>query len=113
MTGLKGAMQRVFQARERHALGPKQIEALAELAARVRELTETVVLTDADPGEVSEVAEEVAKLTARLSVLRRSEPPIAQLNGHAMVRQLASPVSGRLNPIAPRTTVWKKARATS
>ncbi|MCW2883346.1 MAG: hypothetical protein QOE54_4946 [Streptosporangiaceae bacterium] len=101
MTGAGSAMQRVFVTRERHALGADQIDALTELAARVRELTEAVVLTDVEPAEVAEVTEEVAKLTARLSAARRVAPPIAQLDGQGLVRQLASPVSGRLNPIAP------------
>ncbi|MCW2915387.1 MAG: thioesterase superfamily protein [Actinomycetia bacterium] len=101
MSGAMAAIQRVFVMREQHALDPDQIEVLAELAARVRELTEAVVFTDVDAAEVSEVAEEVAELTARLSAFRRSAPPIAQLDGHGVVRQLASPVSGRLNPIAP------------
>jgi uncharacterized protein (TIGR00369 family) len=59
------------------------------------------VLTDVELAEVAEVAEEVARLTARLSAARRVAPPIAQLGEHVLVRQLGSPVSGRLNPIAP------------
>jgi uncharacterized protein (TIGR00369 family) len=101
MTGAMTAMQRVFVTGEQHALDLDQIEALAALAARVRELTEAVVFTGVDAGEVSEVAEEVAELTARLSAFRRPTPPIAQLDGDGLVHQLASPVSGRLNPIAP------------
>jgi acyl-coenzyme A thioesterase PaaI-like protein len=101
MTGAGAAMQRVFVTREQHALGPGQEDLLAGLAARVRELIEAVVLTDVELAEVAEVAGEVAKLTARLSAVRRVAPPIAQLDGQGLVRQLASPVSGRLNPIAP------------
>src|SRR5258705_10620210 len=101
MTGAGAAMQRVFVTREQHALGPGQEDLLAGLAARVRELIEAVVLTDVELAEVAEVAGEVAKLTARLSAVGRVAPPIAQLDGQGLVRQLASPVSGRLNPIAP------------
>ncbi|MGI8336510.1 PaaI family thioesterase [Actinomadura scrupuli] len=101
MTGAGAAMRRVFATRERHTLEPAQEDALAGLAARVRELTEAVVLTDVESAEVAEVAEEVAKLTARLSAVRHAAPPIARLDGHGLVHQLASPVSGRLNPIAP------------
>ncbi|MFI6521176.1 hotdog domain-containing protein [Spirillospora sp. NPDC050679] len=101
MSGAEAAMRRVFTARERHVLSEAQVAALEELAARVRELNDAVVHTDVDPAEVAEVSAEVAALTARLSAARRAEPPIARLGANGMVRQLASPVSGPLNPIAP------------
>jgi uncharacterized protein (TIGR00369 family) len=104
MTTARAAMDRVFAAHaagERHVLGEDQVTALAGLAARVRELTEAVVFTDADAAEVAVVSEQVAALTARLSAARRPAPPVAHLDGSGVPRQLASPVTGRLNPIAP------------
>ncbi|WP_083983246.1 PaaI family thioesterase [Actinomadura hibisca] len=101
MSGAEAAMRRVFATRERHVLGEAQVTALAELAARVRELTDAVVHTDVDPAEVAAVSAEVAALTERLSAARRTDPPVARLGPDGSVRQLASPVSGPLNPIAP------------
>jgi uncharacterized protein (TIGR00369 family) len=101
MTTARAAMHRVFVAGERHALGEDQVTALGELAARVRELTEAVVLTDVDAAEVAAVSDQVAALTDRLLAARRQTPPVAHLDGSGVPRQPASPVTGALNPIAP------------
>jgi uncharacterized protein (TIGR00369 family) len=99
MSGAWG--RRVFRHEERHALEAEQVSELAELAARVRELTEAVVFTDVDPAEVAAVRDEVAALAERLRAVRREQPPIGRFEDNAMHRQLASPVTGVLNPIAP------------
>jgi uncharacterized protein (TIGR00369 family) len=101
MTTARAAMHRVFVAGERHALSEDQVTAFAELASRVRALTEAVVLTDVDPATAAAVSEQVAELTALLSAARRQAPPVAHLDGSGVPRQLASPVTGHLNPIAP------------
>jgi uncharacterized protein (TIGR00369 family) len=103
MTGAKAAMSRLMEGRD--GLGAERVAALAELAARVRELTEAVVLTGVDDAEITAVAEQVAELTDRLNAARLSHPPLAEVDGDGMVRQLASPVIGRLNPIAPPVEV--------
>lgn len=101
MTGARAAMERVFRTQARDALDAEQVSALGGLADRVRELTEAVVLTGVGPEEIAAAAAEVAALTARLNVTRREHPPVARVGRHGMIRQLASPVAGRLNPIAP------------
>jgi uncharacterized protein (TIGR00369 family) len=101
MNAARAAMRRAFVAGERHALDDDQVTVLAELAARVRELTEVVIFTDVDAAEIAAVSEQVEALTARLSVARRRTPPVAHLDGSGAPRQLASPVTGLLNPIAP------------
>ncbi|HXA62244.1 MAG TPA: PaaI family thioesterase [Streptosporangiaceae bacterium] len=101
MTGARTAMQRAFAEDDRHRLDEDQVVVLGELAARVRELIEAAVLTDIELDEVEAVTAEVATLTQRLRAARRAEPPVADIDGHGMVRQLASPVIGKLNPIAP------------
>ncbi|MBW8483725.1 PaaI family thioesterase [Actinomadura parmotrematis] len=101
MSGTDAVMRRVFAVREREAMDAATEAALAGLAARVRELTEAVVHTAVDPAEAAAVAAEVAALAARLNAARRAEPPIARIGGNGLVRQLANPVSGALNPVAP------------
>ncbi|MDL4771565.1 MULTISPECIES: PaaI family thioesterase [Thermomonosporaceae] len=101
MSGAEAAMQRAMVAREPHAMDEDQVAVLAGLAARVRELIEAVVLTGAPKEEVADVSAEVALLTARLSAVRRDAPPIAELGANGLVRQLAGPVGGPLNPVAP------------
>ncbi|ACY98902.1 MULTISPECIES: PaaI family thioesterase [Thermomonospora] len=90
---------------DRRWIGEERAAQLAELAARVRELTEAVVLTEVDSAEIAAVAEQVAALTARLNAARDQYPPMAAEGTNGMVRQLASPVTGRINPIAPPVTV--------
>jgi uncharacterized protein (TIGR00369 family) len=101
MSGSGAWVRRVFRHEERHPLEAEQVSELAELAARVRELTEAVVFTDVDRAEVAAVRAEIAALTRRLQAVRRDQPPVGKLEGHGMLRQLASPVTGVLNPIAP------------
>jgi uncharacterized protein (TIGR00369 family) len=50
---------------------------------------------------VEAVRDELAALTQRLRTIRREQPPVAHFEGHGMLRQLASPITGLLNPIAP------------
>ncbi|MEU6035561.1 PaaI family thioesterase [Actinomadura sp. NPDC047616] len=107
MSGAGAAMRRVFVDGERAALDEPRVAELAGLAARIRELTEAVVHTDVDAAEVAAVSEEIAALTRRLSAARRSAPPIAApVPGAPQIgRQLANPVTGPLNPIAPPVTI--------
>ena len=85
----------------RDELGADETAALAGLAARVRELAEAAVLTGVDTAEAAAVADEVAALTARLTAHRRDAPPYGAPGAGGMDRQLGSPVTGVLNPIAP------------
>ncbi|MFC5752805.1 PaaI family thioesterase [Actinomadura rugatobispora] len=101
VSGTGAMISRVYVARERHALKSARIDVLADLAARVRELTEAVLHTDAPDDEIAAATAEIAVLTERLSAVRREYPPVAQLDEHGGVRQLASPVGGELNPISP------------
>jgi uncharacterized protein (TIGR00369 family) len=87
---------------ERHALSREQAEGLSDLAARLRELAEAVVLSDAPPDEITAIRDEVAALTRRLAATRQATPPVPGFTtGPGPFVQLASPVTGRLNPIAP------------
>lgn len=101
MTGARAAMQRVFEEREQHPLREEQVAALAELAARVRDLAETILLTDVGEEEITAVAAEVGALTRRLSAARRDVPPGPGLDPQGTVRHLGSPVTGELNALAP------------
>ncbi len=92
-------LRRVFEERELRLLGDGQVTVLDGLAASVRGLIESVVLTDVEAAEVAEVAREVDALTRRLAVAGRAVPPMAQDDDG--FRQLASPVTGDLNPVAP------------
>ncbi|MEW2358247.1 PaaI family thioesterase [Spirillospora sp. NPDC029432] len=102
MSGAGAAMARVHLEREQHSLAESQVAALAVLAERVRALNEVVVHTGAAEDELAAVSAEIAALTERLSAdPRRPHPPIAQAGRDGIFRQLASPVTGPLNPIAP------------
>ncbi|MBE1534836.1 PaaI family thioesterase [Actinomadura algeriensis] len=74
---------------------------MAALAAEVRALTEAVVRTGVASAEAASVAAEVAALTARLKATRRVHPPYGTVGESGMERQIANPVTGHLNPIAP------------
>ncbi|RSN58271.1 PaaI family thioesterase [Actinomadura sp. WAC 06369] len=74
---------------------------LAALAARIRELAEAMTLTKVAPDEAASVAAEVAALTDRLTAERRAHPPFGEVGAGGLDRQIANPVTGRLNPIAP------------
>ncbi|MCO5971155.1 PaaI family thioesterase [Actinoallomurus soli] len=101
MTGAWAAMQRVFEERDRQDVDEVRIAGLAELAARVRELSELVVLTRAGQDEVAAVAGEVEALTRRLAEAGRGVPPGARVDEGGVVRQIGSPVTGELNVLAP------------
>ena len=95
------AMLAEVYARRRNDLDGARVARLAELAARARELTEAVLHTDVPDDEVAAATAEIAALTERLSAVRRAHPPVAHLDERGAIRQLGSPVSGALNPIAP------------
>ncbi|MEU5878302.1 PaaI family thioesterase [Spirillospora sp. NPDC047279] len=101
MSGAGAAMQRAIAGRGGAPMSTEQVAALADLTARVRELNEMVVYTDVDLAEVAAVRDEVAALTARLAAVRREHPPVAENAAEGPARQLAGPVSGLLNPVAP------------
>ncbi|WP_067800523.1 PaaI family thioesterase [Actinomadura formosensis] len=86
---------------ERPELEEDEAAALSGLAARVRELAEATVLTGVDPAEAAAVAAEVEALTARLAAERRDAPPFVRSSPQRMDRQIANPVTGALNPLAP------------
>lgn len=86
---------------ERPELGDDEAAALTGLAARVRELAEAAVLTRAGVAEATAVADEIAALTARLTAERRDAPPFVTPGERTMDRQIANPVTGTANPIAP------------
>jgi uncharacterized protein (TIGR00369 family) len=92
---------RVFDGQGRAELGAEQAAALAMLAAAVRDLVEATVLTDVRPTDIRAAAEAVSGLLPGLDAARRPAPPVADVDGNGMLRQLASPVTGALNPIAP------------
>ena len=82
--------------------GPESVPAAAfDLTARVRELVESVVLTDVDAETLAEVADEVSAITGRLSARRRQ--PAIRLIRHpdGRLENLTQAGSGRLNPQAP------------
>ncbi|MFD0691346.1 PaaI family thioesterase [Actinomadura fibrosa] len=85
----------------RDGLDRDETAALTALAARIRELTEAAVLTGAGAGEAAAVADELAALTARLSAVRRAAPPFTGTGESGIDRQIANPVAGTINPIAP------------
>lgn len=101
MTSARSSIQRVFTPTERTPMPAGQEEALAVLASEVRVLVEAVIHSDLPPEELAEITRELAVLNARLNSARRESPPVADLMGNGMVRQLASPVTGRINPLAP------------
>ncbi len=101
MSEARSAMHRVFEQRERHILSETQITALSGLAASVRELIATSVLTDVEAEEVTAVSREVDALTLRLAAAGRTAPPITEMDENGRLRHLAGPVAGELNPIAP------------
>jgi acyl-coenzyme A thioesterase PaaI-like protein len=79
----------------------EEAAALAELAARVRELAEAALLTRPGAARTSAVAAEVAALTARLTAERRGAPPSVTPGERTVDRDLGNPVTGTANPIAP------------
>lgn len=101
MTGAWAAMQRVFEEREQQEIDEGRVAGLAALAARVRELSELLLLTRADEAEVAVVTRELEVLTRRLAEAGRGILPTAEVGDGGVVRQLGSPVTGALNTLAP------------
>lgn len=96
---------RVYRTDERHLLGEGEVADRAGLAAAVRELIEAAVLTAAPPADVRAATAEVEAATARLRAARHDLPPLAPPGADGMARQLANPVGGALNPIAPPVAI--------
>jgi uncharacterized protein (TIGR00369 family) len=94
-------MQRVFEEREQQEIDEGRVAGLAALAARVRELSELLLLTRADEAEVAVVTRELEVLTRRLAEAGRGILPTAEVGDGGVVRQLGSPVTGALNTLAP------------
>ncbi|MCF2526429.1 PaaI family thioesterase [Yinghuangia soli] len=75
-----------------------------ELAERVRDLVEAVVLTDVDPAARAAAAARIAQVTEDLRAAQRAKDSVVQLVRHPNGRyeHLTQAGSGRLNPQAPR-----------
>ncbi|GDY29786.1 aromatic compound degradation protein PaaI [Gandjariella thermophila] len=74
-----------------------------ELAARVRELVEEIVHTDAPAADLLTAAEWIAGATALLRTARRDRPMLLAHDGGYQV-SMHSPVEGPGNPLAPPMT---------
>jgi len=101
MSGAGTSAHPVYTIQPREPVDERRAETLAALAAEVRRLNAAAVhtaLPDEELGELTALARELAD---RLEASRREQPPVAEGDGHGMVLQIASPVTGRLNPIAP------------
>jgi acyl-coenzyme A thioesterase PaaI-like protein len=94
-------LRRAFSTWERPPVPAERVRVLADLAARVRALTETVLLTNTDDAVVAGAAAELAAVTDRLDVVRREVPVSFQVGEDRATQQLSSPVTGILNPFAP------------
>ena len=91
----------IFTIQPREPVSERRIAHLSRLAARVRELNESVILTELPEEELDEIAAQVEALTARLGTARRDAPPVVTNGAGGIMQQLAGPVNGVLNPIAP------------
>ncbi|GAA0955647.1 PaaI family thioesterase [Actinocorallia libanotica] len=91
----------IFTIQPREPVSERRIAHLSRLAARVRELNESVVLTELPEEELDEIAAQAEALTARLRTARRAAPPVVTNGAGGIMQQLAGPVNGVLNPIAP------------
>lgn len=91
----------IFTVQPREPVSERRIAHLSRLAARVRELNESVVLTELPEEELDEIAAQAEALTARLRTARRAAPPVVTNGAGGIMQQLAGPVNGVLNPIAP------------
>lgn len=101
MPEVRPAIERVFDQQSGAPLPDDQVAALTELSAQTRGLIAAVLLTDLEPAELSDVAAQIETLSQRLSTRLRSAPPVGGLGENGEVRQLASPATGAINPIAP------------
>jgi acyl-coenzyme A thioesterase PaaI-like protein len=82
--------------------GPETVSSEAlELARRVRELTEAVVLTDVGDDARAAAAAQIAAITARLRAQQRAGALFLVRHPDGRVESLAQAGSGRLNPQAP------------
>ncbi|MCO6011020.1 PaaI family thioesterase [Actinoallomurus purpureus] len=113
MTGAWAAMQRVFEERGQQEIDEGRVAGLAALAARVRELSELLLLTRADEAEVAVVTRELEVLNRRLAEAGRGIPPAAEVGDGGVVRQLGSPVTGALNTLAPPIEIRVSADGTA
>ncbi|WP_406284603.1 PaaI family thioesterase [Embleya sp. NBC_00896] len=73
-----------------------------ELADRVRDLVEAVVLTDVDAAVRKDAAERIAAVTAALGAARREQAVSLIRHPDGRLEHLTQMGSGRLNPQAPR-----------
>ncbi|MEO3783032.1 PaaI family thioesterase [Actinocorallia sp. B10E7] len=101
MPGARTSTHPIFTARKREPVSARRVEYLAELAAEVRRLNEAAVHTELPEDELEELTAQVRALTDRLNTVRRDLPPISGTGESGMLQQLAGPVTGVLNPIAP------------
>ena len=75
--------------------------ATTELAAALRELIETSVVTTAGAAEARAAADLVREATARLAASRRPKSQLPELDDPMSGRRVFSPVSGIGNALAP------------
>jgi acyl-coenzyme A thioesterase PaaI-like protein len=73
-----------------------------ELADRVRELVDAVVVTDVASPVRAEAADQIAAVTRRLRVQARDQPILLVRHPDGRVENLTQAGSGRLNPKAPQ-----------
>lgn len=105
MPGARTSAHPIFTVQPREPLDERRVEHLSALAAEVRRLNEATVHTALPEEELTELTAQVRALTDRLGAARRAFPPVSgdgyATPGEGMLQQLASPVTGELNPIAP------------
>ena len=113
MTKAWASMRRVFEEREQEERDEGQVARLAGLAARIRELSEAVLLARADEAEIDAITRELELLTRRLTAAGQGVPPPAEVGDGGVVRQLGSPVTGALNTLAPPIEITVSADGTA
>lgn len=101
MSGAGASTHPIYTVQPREPVSERRADGLAALAAEVRRLNAAVVHTGLPEEELGELAALARELADRLGAVRRDQPPVAEGDGHGMLLQLANPVTGRLNPIAP------------
>ena len=72
-----------------------------ELAERVRELLDAVVMTDADAAERAAAAARISEVTAALNARRRDHHLLLVRHPDGRIESMTQPGSGRLNAQAP------------
>lgn len=101
MPGARTSAHPIFTVQPREPVDEQRVERLSALAAEVRRLNEATVHTALPEEELTELTAQVRRLTDRLGAARRALPPVSAALDDGMLQQLASPVTGDLNPIAP------------